>query len=204
MPLPPSETPPDEIRERAEEILSRPEFQEPPRTLLQRITDFIGDLISEALDALLGGGRSGWVGWVILVVAVAAVGVFAFRLLRGVTVDPSARLEDPMAGRRRPVEDWVREAEEHEAAGHLRDALRCRYRAAVAELARRGFVEEIPGRTAGEYRVQVAASVPDAAGDFGAATELFELAWYGDAPVDAGDVARLRSLTDRVLGMVPA
>ena len=204
MPLPPSETPADEVRERADEILSRPEFQEPPRTLLQRITDFIGDLISDALDALLGGGRAGWVGWVILVTAVVAVAFFAFRLLREVTVDASASAADPMAGRRRPAEDWAREAEEHEAAGQWRDALRCRYRAAVAELAARGFVEEIPGRTAGEYRAQVASTVPNSAADFGAATELFELAWYGDAPVDGGDVARLRSLTERVLGMVAA
>jgi hypothetical protein len=82
--------------------------------------------------------------------------------------------------------------------------VRCRYRALVAELAARGLVDEVPGRTAGEYRGEVRRNLPDAAGDFAGATELFELAWYGRGDTDAQQASRLRELSGRVLQRVPA
>ena len=57
-------------------------------------------------------------------------------------------------GGARTAAQWRAEAAAHDAAGRWREALRCRYRALVAELAGRGLVEEIPGRTSGEYRIQ--------------------------------------------------
>ena len=45
-------------------------------------------------------------------------------------------------------------------ARRFRDAIRCRYRALVGDLARRGMIDEIPGRTSGEERVQMAAAAP--------------------------------------------
>jgi len=35
--------------------------------------------------------------------------------------------------------------------------------------------------------------VPDASPDFGAASELFERAWYGDRPTGAGESQRFRA-----------
>jgi hypothetical protein len=52
-------------------------------------------------------------------------------------------------------------------------------------LAARGLVEEVPGRTAGEYRREVGRAVPAAAADFAGATELFEVAWYGRSDTGA-------------------
>jgi hypothetical protein len=69
----------------------------------------------------------------------------------------------------------------------------------VADLALRGVVDEVPGRTAGEYRREVDQALPDAAGDFAGATELFEVAWYGRADTGAQQAAHLRDLSDRVL-----
>jgi hypothetical protein len=78
-------------------------------------------------------------------------------------------------------------------------ALRCRYRVRVGELVERDLVPDVPGRTAGEYRAEVASALPEVAPPFGEATDLFELAWYADVPTGAGENARFRDLTDRVI-----
>jgi hypothetical protein len=77
--------------------------------------------------------------------------------------------------------------------------LRARYRALVAELAARGVVDEVPGRTTGEYRAEVIANLPGAAPEFGGATELFEATVYGDRSAGPSDTAELDALADRVL-----
>ena len=55
------------------------------------------------------------------------------------------------------------------------------------------------GHTTGEYRTDVSTALPDAAAEFGGATELFERAWYGDRPTGAEENERFRELADRVV-----
>jgi hypothetical protein len=69
----------------------------------------------------------------------------------------------------------------------------------VADLAARGVIEEIPGRTAGEYRVEVTEAAPRVGPEFAGATELFERAWYGSRPTGAEEAAQFRDLEQRVL-----
>jgi hypothetical protein len=104
----------------------------------------------------------------------------------------------------REPRSWRDEADEHAAAGRIRDALRCRYRALVGDLARRGLLDEIPGRTTGEERDQLVVSAPEAADQFDAAADLFDDAWYGDAPVDRGDLDRFVGWETDVLAAAPA
>lgn len=87
---------------------------------------------------------------------------------------------------REPV-NWRSEAEQHRLAGRYRDALRCRYRALVGDLARRGLIDEIPGRTTGEERAQLGRVTPAASVPFNSAADLFDGAWYGNLDVDAVD-----------------
>jgi hypothetical protein len=94
---------------------------------------------------------------------------------------------------------WRREAEAHRQAGRFREAIRCRYRALVGDLARRGLIDEIPGRTSGEERAQIATVSPRVAPDFTIAADLFDDAWYGHVRVADDDVARMEALDDRVL-----
>ena len=54
-------------------------------------------------------------------------------------------------------------------------------------------------RTAGEYRAEVAETVPGVASEFAGATELFERAWYGNRPTGADEAAHFRDLETRVL-----
>ncbi|HQZ34690.1 MAG TPA: DUF4129 domain-containing protein [Ilumatobacteraceae bacterium] len=99
---------------------------------------------------------------------------------------------------REPV-NWRTEAEQHRLAGRYRDALRCRYRALVGDLARRGLIDEIPGRTTGEERVQLGRVTPVASTSFNSAADLFDGAWYGHLDVDAADDDHFQVLERDVL-----
>ncbi len=99
---------------------------------------------------------------------------------------------------REPV-NWRTEAEQHRLAGRYRDALRCRYRALVGDLARRGLIDEIPGRTTGEERVQLGLVTPTASTQFNSAADLFDGAWYGHQDVGAADDDRFQALERDVL-----
>jgi hypothetical protein len=162
------------------------------------VLDWVLEVIGRLLAALGGSGAGGIVGLVLLGLILLGVGVLAARFSRGLTPSPEVAAAVP-AGRLRSAGEWRADAEAQERAGAWREAVRSRYRALVADLALRGVVEEVPGRTAGEYRRAVGRVLPDAAGDFAGATELFEVAWYGRADTGAREAAHLRDLSDRVL-----
>jgi hypothetical protein len=189
---------PEQVREAVREVLSRPEFRPPDRPLLDRLFDWVLELIGRLLAALGGSGAGGIIGLILLALVLVGVGVLAARFSRGLTPSPEVAAAVP-GGVRRSAAEWRAQAEAHERAGAWREAVRSRYRALVADLASSGLVEEVPGRTAGEYRRQVGRGLPDAAADFAGATELFEVAWYGRADTGSQEAARLRELSDRVL-----
>ena len=189
------------VREAADRILARPEFDSDHRTLLERARDWVLDRLGDLLGHLAGGGSGQLFGWAVVALLTAAAVVFAVRFTRGTRRDPGVAPGRPQVPRRTAAE-WRAEAEAHEAAGQWRPGLRCRYRALVADLATRGLVEEVPGRTTGEYRRQVDAAVPDVAPAFDGATVLFEGAWYGGRDTGADDAARFRELEARVLAGV--
>ncbi|MDP9452222.1 MAG: DUF4129 domain-containing protein [Actinomycetota bacterium] len=198
MPLPEPQLDAGRVRSTIEAILARPEFAPEPRSWLERLRDLVLERLGDLLAALLDAGAGGLVGWVVVAVLGVVAVVLALRLTRGLRPDPvAAPGTEPAPGR--SAVDWRADAAAHEAAGQWRAALRCRWRALVADLAGRGLVEEVPGRTAGEYRRQVAEVLPEAASDFDAATTLFEEAWYGEHPVGAEQAERLRALSRRVL-----
>jgi Domain of unknown function (DUF4129) len=199
--LPVPDRDPDQVREVVGEVLARPEFRPPHRSLTERALDWVLELIGRLLAALGGSGAGGIVGLILLALVLVGVGVLAARFSRGLTPSPEVAAAVP-AGRRRSAAEWRAEAEAHERTGAWREAVRSRYRALVAELASRGLVEEVPGRTAGEYRREVGRALPEAAADFAGATELFEVAWYGRSRTGAGDAAHLRDLSDHVLRRV--
>jgi hypothetical protein len=189
---------PQQVREAVREVLARPEFRPPERSLVERAYDWVLEMIGRLLGAIAGSGAGGIVGLVLLALVLAGVGVLVARFSRGLT--PSAEVAAAVpVGRRRSAADWRADAEAQERAGAWREAVRSRYRALVADLAARGLVEEVPGRTAGEYRREVGRAVPAAAADFAGATELFEVAWYGRSDTGAREAAHLRDLSDRVL-----
>ncbi len=196
--LPSPDGTPERARRAVEAILARPEFAGQRRSWLDRARGWIFEQLGQLIDTLLGSGAGSALGWTVAAVLAVVAVVFAVRFSRGVRPDPNTAA-GPTAGPRRSAVNWRALAARHEAAGEWRPAMRCRWRALVAELAGQGLLEEAPGRTAGEYRRQLSAALPRAATDFDVATGLFEAAWYGDRPTDAAQVERLRSLAERVL-----
>ena len=176
---------PEEVRRAVEEVLGRPEYRQTAAgdSLLDRLVDALVEQLGRLLLRLAGqGGDGSWVGSAVLAVLVVAIVVVAWRTLsrfrRGHTVDP---IVDGPTGR--SARDWG-----SEAAGRHRDALRCRYRETVALLARAGLLEEVPGRTTGEYAAALADALPAGRTAFDRLTRLFEAAWYGRRDVTAEDV----------------
>jgi hypothetical protein len=100
--------------------------------------------------------------------------------------------------------DWRAAAAEHLAAGRFREALRCRYRSLVGDLARRDLLDEIPGRTTGEEREQLAELAPASSPAFSRASSMFDDVWYGAAPVSRADYDRFVAEEDIVLAGAPA
>ncbi|HVF33061.1 MAG TPA: DUF4129 domain-containing protein [Acidimicrobiales bacterium] len=200
--LPPPTADPEEVRRSADEILGRPEFQEPPRSWYQRALDWIGDLLADALGSLIAGGTGAVVAWALLALVVVAVTVIVVRAVQRDRRRPSPNRDGPTidvaSDTPRPPEVWAAEADRLEGEGRWREALRCRYRSLVATLARTGVVEEVPGRTAGEYRTLVARAKAPVAQPFTDATDLFEQAWYGFGETGAAESAAFRRLADRV------
>lgn len=211
-PFPPVDQDPDAVRIEACKLVSRDPatcVTTPRTTVPNTHTGGSGGGVDLSfLSALL---------WILLVVAVIAVVVLVARRAgvgggarrkgRGDDTDDTGDevIEEGavFVDRSREPGDWRHQADEHRRAGRYREALRCRYRALVGDLARRGFIDEIPGRTTGEHRRQVHEATPTSAGPFDAAAELFDDAWYGHADVGERDDDRFRELEQAVLASVP-
>lgn len=194
--------PADEIRRRADEILAGREFAR-HESLLERALGWFGDRLP---DVGFGGGAGGGPGFlgVVLTLAILVVAlVLLWRILGRLGAVLDRRADDPPAfvtesDRRRSEKDWSDLADAAEAAGRLRQALRARYGELVAALVEMRALDRVPGRTSGEYRRRLAAAVPAGADDFGAATELFEAAWYGGKAPSPEAYHRFRALAGRV------
>jgi len=204
--LPAPTVDPSRVRAATQQILNQPQFRPPRRNVLQAAWHWLTTQLGKLLSSVFGGAGSFGSSWVtVIVVAVVAAAAIAlvYVTVRHRRGGRSGRAAGPVVlrghGPSRSPADWRAEAAAHGAAGRWRDALRCRYRALVAELVGRGLVEEIAGRTSGEYRTDVNAVVPAAGPAFDGATDLFEQAWYGDRPIGPEDQDRFDDLARQVL-----
>lgn len=205
-PLEPVEQDPDAVREEACRLVSRDESVcSPP------------DSVPPNRGSGSGGSSLNWLGtllWVVFIALLVMLLVFLIRSLiersgRGrakrkrdaADTDELDEVEEAAVAidRSREPTNWRAEAEEHRRAGRYRDALRCRYRALVGDLARRGLIDEIPGRTTGEERTQLRNVQPVADAPFTSAADLFDEAWYGHVAVDAQDDELFQSFENKVL-----
>lgn len=197
--LPPPGIPPDEIRRAVEEVLAREEFQPLQPSIPQRVLEWalegIERILRTILDATTGSPTTTILLLLLIIGVLAAIGVL---LARGVRRNP-VRAVVVQGDIGRSPQDWEAEAQAHEAAGRWREALRSRYRKLLAELSARGLIEEVPGRTSGEYLRESLAALPAAADDLRAVTAAFEDAWYGSRAVSQADVAAVRERTTRIV-----
>lgn len=150
------------------------------------------------LEVLGGSGQGSLIGTVVILALALVVVLLAVRFARTVRPDAAAAAAvDNQLGRSGSA--WRHDAAEHAAAGRWRDAVRCHYRALLADLAAAALVEEVAGRTTGEYLAAVRDDVPASAAAFAEATQGFERAWYTDHDVTAGDADAIASHADAAL-----
>lgn len=188
-----------------DDLLARPPLVDAQPSWLDRLLDEVATVFARLLDAA-GATLFGQVlGLVLLAVIVGGIVLVVLRVLRRVRRDraPAAAPGTPDdVGR--AADEWRDDATRHAAAGEWRDAVRCGWRAIVADLAAGGLVEEVSGRTAGEYQHAVADSLPAAADDFAAATATFKAAWYSHAEITAADLDALTAAGDRITAARPS
>ncbi len=199
-PLPLPRQPPAVSRAKAHAILSQRQFRGARPSLFEQFLRWVGQHLGLGANRLLSGGPGAALGWMVLLVAVGivvALVVYGTRTLRrdAERAEPVIQVE-----LRRSPADWVDQAERHERGGDWKEGLRCRYRALVAGLIAAHAVRDLPGRTTGEHRADVRATVPDAEADFAGASELFERAWYGDRFTGPDERDRFVQLAESVLG----
>lgn len=210
--LPPQQLPepthdPAEVRDLADEILSRPEYQE-SESLLERITREIDELLADLIPGVSpGGAMANILAWFILALFVAVIVALVVWAVRAGGWGRSSRLAKQDAvilasQEHRTTSDWLDEAIRHESEGRWREGLLCRYRALVTELVRRGVIAELAGRTAGEFLQEVAQRQDDLVSTFRPATELFEEAWYGGVETGPDERDRFAALADAALAQL--
>jgi hypothetical protein len=170
----------------AARILAEHQFQQ-NEDLWQRFVAWLDAHLNINVPSFFGGT---WEAAIVLAVLVAAASAVVFlavrngslrRIRRGRRTGVVVTDED----RAQSAEQWRQEADRLSAQGNYREALRCRYRALVAELADLRLVDQVPGRTSGDYERAVRALVPEAAEQFSAVTRLFERCWYDQDASDA-------------------
>lgn len=204
---------PEEVRRLADEVLSRAEFDAPERPWLRRALDwflrqlerlFGGDPDRGGFDLEPGGAGSGGSRWftVVVLLAALALAVVAVRSLRRGwrrrSRSAAAALDVELEGRR-SAQEWDRLAARLEEEGRWKDAMRARFEALVDRLADRGLVADAPGRTSGEYRLDVQGSLPEVARAFADAADLHDRAWYGDLPTGPPEAERFGRHASEVL-----
>jgi hypothetical protein len=194
-----AEPPPEEVRQHAHEILQRAEFDR-QESLLERIVGWIGDLFSRITFGL--GGGPGFLGNLVSLAILAGIVVVLVLLVRslvGRTRLPKPAEDDALTielEEGRDAADWRSDAERFEAAGQWREAMRARYRELVRTLIDDRVLDDLPGRTTGEYRGEFVNARPTQARAFIELTELFEVVWYGGVDTDAADNQRFRQLAN--------
>ncbi|HEY3144340.1 MAG TPA: DUF4129 domain-containing protein [Acidimicrobiales bacterium] len=208
--LPESEHDPGDVRDKADEILSRPEYHH-GKSIMQRINEWIGDRLDDILHTLsFGGAMPQFVAWIILGVLLAGVAAFIVWAVRagGWGRATGADREDAVvlssSEDHRSPQEWLAEAVRHEEEGRWREGLLCRYRSLVAEMVRLEVIAELVGRTAGEYVRDVRNRRSDVAPTFSAATDLFEEVWYGGEESGPEERDRFAGLAESTLAAVTA
>jgi hypothetical protein len=208
---------PEEVRRLADEILGRDEFAAPDRSFVQRAVDWVlrwlerlfgGDGDPSGVETGTGGGAGGssFFTFLLLVAAVVVV-VVVVRTFWGTWGGRRRRPKDELdvdVEGHLDADAWDALARRLEAEGRWTEAMRARFGALVERLTEHGIVADVPGRTTGEYRVEVRAALPEAADAFAAAADRFDRAWYGGEEAGPDDAAGFTAAAERVLAAAGA
>ena len=201
--LPPSEQDPDQVRNAADDILAGADYDRADPEWLDRVWEWILERLNDLfgrieIPGLGGGGGSSAISWLLMVIGIGLLIWLVVRYRRFRAPDDAAPESTVVLDPHRSADDWRSEAQRSEAAGQWREAIRAEYRAMVGDLVDADLLPDIPGRTAGEYRVDVGRDLPELTEPFDAATDLFEPVWYSDLVPTRAGLDLMRDLAARV------
>jgi hypothetical protein len=195
--LTPSDVEASRIRQATEEVLGSPTYREAQPGIIERAIMWVIDALARLIFGLRAGDGGTIVGIVLMALAIGVTVFIAILLLRRVRRDPGTEGVTVGIGGRTAA-DWRRLAEQAEATGEWDVALRCRYRALLADLVAAGVTDELVGRTARDYLRDVTEAAPATERSLTWVTEAFEATWYDRRPVAASDVDAMRAASDDV------
>jgi hypothetical protein len=195
---------PDDIRDSADEILSRPEYQEAEPGLMERALDWVLERLGAVLGSAVGGQQGYLVGYAILVAALVAAGYLLWRVFpRGGGLRPRSTptvVSETITRLSRA--QWLARAGEAEAAARWDDAVHARYHALTTGLADRHELSPELSVTSGEHRHSFTRGAVADAGRvqaFDGVTERFEEVWFGGAAAEPQDSRALVEADRRLL-----
>jgi hypothetical protein len=178
----------------AERELSKPEYHRDDPDLISRVWQWLMDWLDRLPGGVIGGSAT-------LVLAGLLLAVLIFAILRAGPIRKRARAQigsddDPL----RPGSkgDHRRLAEQFAAQGQRAEAVREWLRAAVQTIEERGILDPRPGRTGDEIAREAGARLPHASLQLRAATEAFDLIWFGGREATDQDVSAARAAADAV------
>ncbi len=205
----------DAVRERASEILERPEFREfaddRARGLREAMSRFIEWVLDRLLhqrdppDTSMGRGLSIpmppasfflIVGGLLVALLLGYLIASRMRERRGAQTVAGADAGERDDPRERAPEAHLDDAATLAAGGRFRDALRSLYLATLVALDRRRMISFDPALTNWQYIRQMPRGAVRS--DFASFTRLFDYKWYGEEETTERDYLACRALADRL------
>lgn len=164
---------------------------------LARALGWVIDMFERFLTGPSGAGRVfAWAAAAALAVVLGWTGIWLLRRV-GLVKETSS------AGRaaQAPPVDWRAAAESALSRGDLVEATRALYRQLLATLARKGWITDRPGLTAGDCR-RAGRRIPGLYPEIATATAAFEKVAYGKRFAEPADVEALRR-AERLVAAAP-
>jgi hypothetical protein len=189
---PPVEVDRDEARELAERELAHPRYDSDP-PLLQQAFEWIIQKVNELLAAA-GGTLSGPWGLALLALIVAVVAIILLRYGPPARRRRRSHAETVFGATRRSAREYRAAADAAAEDGRWAEAVVERFRAVIADLEERGFMDVRPGMTADEAARDAGRALPGLAGELPPAAALFDAVYYGGHDAARDDDQRLRAL----------
>lgn len=184
------------------ETLGRKEFQRaPPSMWLERQRERVGrwllGLISRLFGASMGTRAVAELfAWIVSVLALAAVSIWLVSMLtrrsRAMSLDLDSSTLKPA-----PAREWALLALAAARDGHLREAVRCGYHAALRRFEEQGAWNIDDSRTAREY-VQILPRDDPRYGMLRDLTHRFEQVWYGRRTATGDDAREMAAQLERL------
>ena len=180
----------DAAHEAARHELANPIYPKP--SLIQRLTDWITELLYRLADAS-SSLPGGWLTISVLLILLAIAVVVAVRIARR-TMRTNRGSEFALFGEHElSAAEYRQIAEEYAAEGNWSAAIRHRLRAVARQLEESSVLDPVPGRTATELARDAGRAIPALAAELRRAVEAFNDVTYGERP---GTEAGYRLIAD--------